>query len=125
MTKLQFHFECLDGNYFFAAEADRTTAYTITSDIPELEEKSGELDEKATEAFLKELELSQIERWDRHYRAEQSKIEDAVKWSVTYEKEDGVYKTDGEESYEPYNYEHLIKALIICDEKAEYFLINK
>ena len=125
MTKLQFHFECLDGNYFYVAEADRATTYTITTDIPELEEKTGELDEKATNEFLKELELAQIERWDRHFTAEQSEIEDAVKWSLTYENENGVYKSDGVESYEPYTYEHLIRALILCDKNAEYFMIGK
>ena len=33
------------------------------------------------------------------------------------------YVSSGEESYEPYNYEHLISAIMLCDDKASYFMI--
>lgn len=122
MDQLLFRFTCLDGAYDFAAEFDSNELhYEIQSTIPELYSLSGTLDE--TETFLKELDLAQIEKWDRRYSAEGTPIEDAVKWQVKLIKDNKEYVTEGEESYEPYRYEHLISALMCCDEKAEYFMI--
>ena len=122
MDQLLFHFACLDGTYDFEAQFNADGLhYEIQSTIPELDSLSGSLDE--TETFRKELELAQIEKWDRNYPAEGTPIEDAVKWQVRLIRDDREYVTEGEESYEPYRYEHLIRALMCCDEKAEYFMI--
>ena len=122
MDQLLFHFACLDGIYDFEAQftAERLQ-YEIQSTIPELESLSGVLEE--TESFRKELELAEIEKWDRKYPAMRTPIEDAVKWQVKLIKDGKEYVTEGEESYEPYRYEHLVKALMCCDGKAEYFMI--
>ena len=122
MNQLLFRFECLDGTYDFEAQFEKNGLhYEIQSTIPELESLSGTLDE--TETFLKQLELAQIEKWERNYPAEGTPIEDAVKWQVKLVRDGKVYVTSGEESYEPYCYEYLIRALMCCDGKAEYFLI--
>ena len=122
MDQLLFHFACLDGTYDFIAQfSEERLQYEIQSTIPELESLSGTLDE--TETFLKQLELAQIEKWERSYPAEGTPIEDAVKWQVKLIKDGKEYVTEGEESYEPYRYEHLVRALMCCDEKAEYFMI--
>ena len=122
MDQLHFHFTCLDGTYDFEAQfnADELR-YETKSTIPELESLSGTKDDP--EAFRKELDLAEIEKWDRRYPAEGTPIEDAVKWQVKLIKDGKEYVTEGEESYEPYRYEHLVRALMCCDEKAEYFII--
>ena len=122
MNRLEYRFSCLDGNYFFVCEMSDTAVFKIETDIPELENKEGQLDDEKKEAFIKELKEAGIERWESNYHGD-SAIEDAVKWYVKYNEDDREYVSDGEESFEPYNYEHLIRALMICDEKAEYFLI--
>lgn len=122
MDQLLFRFECLDGVYAYEAQFDSNELhYEIQSTIPELESLSGTLNE--TETFLKQLDLAQIEKWDRRYQAAGTPIEDAVKWQVKLIRDGKEYVTEGEESYEPYRYEHLIRALMCCDEKAEYFMI--
>ena len=122
MDQLLFHFACLDGTYDFEAQftADELR-YETKSTIPELESLSGVLEE--TESFRKELELAEIEKWDRKYPAMGTPIEDAVKWQVKLIKDGKEYVTEGEESYEPYRYEHLVKALMCCYGKAEYYMI--
>lgn len=122
MRKLEFRFDCLDGQYVFDCEADQVLTYQIETDIEGLSSFSGDLDEEKTAAFFAELELSKLKSWEREYRGE-NLIEDSTHWSVRYFAEDKEYVSEGYESFEPYNYEHLIRALMICDEKAEYFLI--
>ena len=122
MNQLLFHFECLDGTYDFEAQFDTNGLhYETGSTIPELESLSGTLNDP--EDFLKELDLAQIEKWDRSYPAAGTPIEDAVKWQVKLVLDGREYVTEGEESYEPYRYEHLVRTLMCCDGKAEYFLI--
>ena len=121
MDQLLVRFVCLDGTYDFAAQFDANELhYEIQSTIPGLESLSGTAD---AESFMKQLDLAEIEKWDRSYEADGTPIEDAVKWQVKLVKDGREYVTEGEESYEPYRYEHLIKALMCCDEKAGYFLI--
>ena len=122
MDQLLFRFTCLDGTYGFEAQFNSDELhYDVQSTIPELDSLSGTLENPET--FLKELELAEIEKWDRNYSADGSLIEDAVKWQVKLVRDEKEYVTEGEESYEPYRYEHLVRALMCCDEKAEYFMI--
>ena len=122
MNNLTFIFNCLDGKYEFNCQFENSATFTVETDIPELESKQGELDEKLTEKFLEELKKAQIEKWERYYDAS-NPIEDAVKWHVKYSFDNKEYVSSGEESYEPYNYEHLISAIMLCDDKASYFMI--
>ena len=122
MDQLLFHFECLDGTYDFRAEYDADQLrYEVESTIPELQNLSGTLDDP--KEFMKELDLAEIEKWDRYCQATGTPIEDAVKWQVKLIRGGQEYVTEGEESYEPYRYEHLIKALLSCDPEAGYFMI--
>lgn len=123
MKSLNFVFDCLDGKYEFNAHIDDIVTFSIESSISQLESKEGELSKEDTKKFLEEMSLSTIEKWDRYYDKNDNSIEDGVKWYVSYTDDDKQYLSQGEESYEPYNYEHLIKAIMLCDEKAEYFLI--
>ena len=122
MFELEYCFECLNGKYFLNVKEDN---YEISTDIAELENKEGLLTEAENNAFQKQLNKAGIEKWDKEYPASGNRIEDAVKWSVRYTAEGKEYFSTGEESYEPYTYNELIRALMIIDEKAQYFLIGE
>jgi len=122
MNNLRFIFNCLEGKYEFNCEIKDTVIFSIETDIEGLESKEGELDIDLSKKFFEEVNNAQIEKWDRHYSAI-NPIENGVKWYVKYVSDDKEYVSDGEESYEPYNYEHLISAIMLCDDKASYFMI--
>ena len=122
MNRLEYCFDCLDGRYVFTAvNEDGIIRYTIESTIAGLESKEGELSESTGKAFIEAVDSAKIESWDRVYGPESAGIEDAVKWKTVLIRDDKEYVTKGEESYEPYGYEHLIAALKLCEEKADYF----
>ena len=123
MNRLEFYFNCLDGHYFCVCEADGPSfIYSVETDIPGLSDKSGELSEEEARAFSYEIASAGIRGWNRYYLPEQEGIEDAVKWKVRLYEEDKEYVSSGEESYEPYGYEHLIGALQLFEEGADLFL---
>ncbi len=123
MNRLEYHFDCLDGNYLFVCQFDEEKlSYVIESSIPELSSKSGELSKEETIRFNQLLREAQIEKWDREYMADLSGIVDAVKWKVKLIKDDKEYVSKGEESFEPYTYKQLIDALALMEDKADYFL---
>lgn len=124
MKQLNFVFTCLDGNYEFVGKLDDVLVYTVETNIEGLNSFEGELDKKNSEEFLKKVEMANIDKWDREYKGD-NPIEDGVKWYAKYIDEDKVYVSSGEESFEPYNYEHLIEALLVCDKNAEYFMIGR
>jgi hypothetical protein len=97
--------------------------HQLETDIAELDNVSGQLNDQDSEKFRQELARAGIERWDREYQPVLSAIEDAVKWEVEYEKDGKVYCSKGEETYEPYDYFHLVDALALCSPKADYFRI--
>ena len=122
MNKLEYHFECLDGRYFLTAINDENIIrYTIETDIEGFESREGELSLSESQTFINEVKAANIERWDREYGNELSKIEDGIEWKVVYCVDDKEYVSKGFESYEPYGYESLIAALKLCEEKASYF----
>ena len=119
MRRLEYHFSCLDGTYFLLCEINDRVSYSIETDIAEFESKSGELDEETSEKFVKLLAEAQIEKWERNYKG--SGIEDAISWKLKYTDEDKEYVSQAEETCEPYNYEKLIEAVKLIDDKADYF----
>ena len=124
MKQLNFVFDCLDGKYEFVGKLDDVLVYTVETNIVGFNDIEGELDKETSDLFLKKLEMANIDKWDRQYSGENS-IEDAVYWYVKYKDGDKIYVSSGEESFEPYNYEHLIEALKLCDDKADYFMIGR
>ena len=122
MNRLEYNFDCLDGHYRLAAEWDETLNYEIESDIPEFENRSGELSKEETSAFLAVLKKAQIEKWDREYLSCCEAIEDGIRWKVRLCEDGREYVSKGEESFEPYDYEIFMDALRILEKKADFFL---
>ena len=120
MIELEFKIDCLDGRFCFLCKNDEAFSYEVETDISGLSCVDGELDQKQSEEFMKYLNEAQIEKWDRKYCGE-NPIEDSIKWSVRYISDDKEYLTEGEESFEPYNFECLLKAIKIADKQLEYF----
>ena len=121
MNRLEYHFDCLDGNCLLVCEAENEILhFTVTGSNPLITEKAGELSEAA--AFEKLLEEARIESWERFYKAETEGIEDAIHWKVIYQKDGKEYVSSGEESYEPYGYEKLIEAPKLFEPEVDYFL---
>lgn len=120
MNKLEYQIDCLDGVYNFTAEFEDNVIFNVETNIGSLNSFSGELDENTSRQFIEEIEKAQIEKWDKEYKTEMSEIEDGIKWQMRYLKNDKEYVSCGEESYQPYNYEHLVKAIRLCDEKNDY-----
>lgn len=121
MNRLEYHFDCLDGNCLLVCEAENGTLhFTVTGNNPVITEKAGELSEVS--AFEKLLKEAGIESWDRKYEPQTEGIEDAIRWKVVYQKDGKEYVSSGEESYEPYGYEKLIEALKLFEPEADYFL---
>lgn len=123
MKSLKFVFDCLEGKYEFNAQGDDNLEFSIDSTIETLESFEGELDVNKTKLFFDEIDLANIKKWQRRYDCNLTPIEDAVKWYVKYIEDDKEYVSEGEESYEPYEYNHLIEAIKLCDDKADYFKI--
>ncbi len=119
MRRLEYHFSCLDGTYFLLCEINDRVSYSIETDIAGFESRSGELDEEASKKFVKLLDEAEIEKWERSYKG--SDIEDAVSWKLKYTNEDKEYVSEAEETCEPYNYEKLIEAVKLIEDKADYF----
>ena len=124
MERLIYHFKCLDGVCDFTGTCENDVLdYAFDSTIAEIPSRSGQLDKEQTARFLKELDEANIERWEKEYEPDLTPIEDAVRWELEYEKDSRSFSSKGEETYEPYGYEHLIKAMMICDQAASYFMI--
>ncbi len=121
MNKLEYCFDCLDGHYFLTAQWDETLSYEIESDIPGFMNRSGDLSEEETKAFVNELKKAKIGTWDRDYLPEGEGIEDAVRWKLVLIEEGREYVSKGEESFEPYGYESFVEALKQIEDKADYF----
>ncbi len=120
MNELEYLIDCLDGSYRFYAKYDDLVSYEITTDIPCLENISGELDESASKSFVKALEEAQIERWEEEYPADASAIEDGIRWSVVLIRDGKEYRSHGTESFVPYGHEELIRAIRLCDVNNDY-----
>ena len=120
--KLEYYFDCLDGQYRFTGElSEGVLFYNIDSSIAEFESRQGRLSNEDSEVFIRLLHRAGIEKWDERYEAQGEGIEDAISWKVKLTDEEGSYVSQGEESFEPYGYEYLITALKLCEEKADYF----
>ena len=123
MNRLEYHFDCLDGNCLLVCEAeDKTIHFAVTGENPVITEKAGELSPEESAAFEKLISKAKIETWDRRYEAQAEGIEDAVQWKVAYQSDGKQYVSSGEESFEPYGYEKLIEALKLFEPEADYFL---
>ena len=107
--KLTYEFNCLDGDYKLIVEDD---LFVVESTIECFESRQGKVD---INEFNKYLLLAKIEAWDKEYLGEE--IEDGIKWSVNY----NGHISRGLETYEPYGYEYLIKAISLIEENADYF----
>ena len=108
--KLIFNFKCLDGEYELVInEFD----YVVNSTISCFESKTGTIIDKGK--FIELINKANIKAWDKEYKGEL--IEDSIEWSIDC---DG-YQSKGYESYEPYNYNYLIKAISLIESNASYF----
>lgn len=115
VNKLDFFFECLDGKYHVNACFDEEKVnYEVESNIDYLPSKSLQIDSKS---FLEEINLANIQTWDHEYSGKG--VEDACKWKVVLSLDNKQYSSKGEESFYPYNYEHLVNALVILDENVQ------
>ena len=123
MNRLEYHFNCLDGNCLLVCEAEgETIHFTGTGENPVITEKTGELNAEDSAALIKRIDEAKIETWQSRYEPEAEGIEDAVRWKVVYRKDGREYVSRGEESFEPYGYEELIEALKLFEPQADYFL---
>ena len=120
MIELEFTINCLDGRYCFSCKNDECFDYETDTDINGLENIQGQLDKEKTVEFMKYLNEAEIEKWDKEYSGE-NLIEDGIEWSVKYICDEKEYISQGKESYEPYRFESLIKAIKIADKQLEYF----
>lgn len=120
MIELEFKIDCLDGRYCFSCRCDEDLDYSVDTDIAGLESVEAKLDQEKISEFSKCLDEADIEKWDRSYSGE-NEIEDGIRWSLKYTKDGKEYFTDGRESFEPYCFENLIKAIKLCDRQIEYF----
>ena len=119
ITKLIFKFDCLNGYYLLnACFFDDKLTYKIETTIAELDSKNGEI---PADDFLKILASAEIDRWEKDYLPNGSKIEDATKWSLDLYTDDNHYLSKGEEGYWPYHYDEFIEALKLIDDEACYF----
>ena len=118
MKKLEYTVNCLDGVYCFVAEFEDNVLFSVDSTIESISQKNGELDAEKSRIFIDEINKAEIERWDKEYYGQE--IEDGIRWTIRYFVEDKEYVSKGFESYQPYNYEHLIKAILMCDKESEY-----
>lgn len=119
MIKLKFKVNCIEGEYCFVFDYENKN-YIVNTNINGLVNVEEELKTELVNEFIYNLNEATIEKWDRHYDGV-NKIEDGIKWSVKYYKDESEYVSDGLESYEPYKFEYLIKAIKICDKQIEYF----
>ena len=120
MKKLEYTINCLDGVYCFVAEFEDSVIFNVDSTVEAVSSKSGELDAQKSKLFIEEINSSQIDKWDRKYNVDGTDIEDGIRWSIRYLDGEKEYLSDGLESYQPYNYEHLVKAILLCDQESEY-----
>lgn len=109
MSKLEYSFKSLDGQYHILISIDETKiAYKVETDIAYLANKEGNIDSKN---FLDYLDKAHIDLWKTE-DINGSCIEDSTSFILFYNN----HTVTGYESYEPYGYEYLIKALMLCDE---------
>ncbi len=120
MKELQFRIDCLDGSYCFSCRKEDNLIYDTDTNIKGLENVQGELDQAGTAEFMKCLEKAQIGKWDEEYRGD-NPIEDGISWSLVCIDEEREIKSSGIESFEPYCFEYLLKAIKLCDKQLEYF----
>ncbi len=120
MMELEFTIVCLDGRYCFSCRSDECLGYETDTDINGLECIQGQLDEEKAAEFLKLIKEAEIEKWEKEYSGE-NPIEDGIEWSIKYMKDDKEYMSCGKESFEPYRFENLLKAIKLCDRQLEYF----
>jgi len=119
MNKILYEFSCLDGKYIFNAEFNEEfVKYEIETDIEGLENITADLSDDLVKEFNQYILDANIDKWEKEYFGENN-IEDATKWVVRYFVDDKEFVSKGEETYWPYNYELLIKAIKLCDNKAD------
>lgn len=122
MNKLTYNFHCLDGYYHLEVTfgLDKLN-FLVETSIDGLVNNEGEL---SSNDFINQLNEANLESWNKEYNAYGTSIEDATTFDVTLEKDGKTYSSKGEESYEPYKYELLIKALMILDPQSKYLLFK-
>ena len=120
MKKLEYTINCLEGVYCFVAEISDKVLFNIESTVEAVSSKTGELDQEKSKLFIEEINKAEIDKWDKQYKVEGSDIQDGIKWSMKFLDEDKEYISEGYESYQPYNYEHLVNAILLCDEESTY-----
>ena len=120
MKKLEYTVNCLDGVYTIVCEFDDVVDYVIETNIESLSSKQGQLNEELNKVFIDNIDKANIKSWDLQYNPTDSTIEDAIDWQIVYFDNDKEYKSCGTESYQPYNYEYIVEAILLCDEDSAY-----
>ena len=119
MNKLVYQLYSLWGNYeITVTNEDGEIRFSTASDIEGFTDKEGSTDLGTFMSLLKE---AGIEKWDSAYVADDSRIEDAVKWRSEYTKDGRMYTSEGEEGFWPYGHEKLFEALKLLDEDLKRF----
>jgi len=119
-VRLIVKFECLQGHYIINIDND---SYIIDTNINGFENSEGNFD---LNSFNELFRKTNIHLWESIYEVNGLAIEDSVKWSIDYTDDEGInFTSKGEEGYWPYEYDELIDALMIIDNKLDYFKANR
>lgn len=123
MNRMNFQLDCLDGKYDLNIDLDENNLhYEVTTNIDYLDSKSGDINSKAFKEKINKIDFNKLISVNSIKDVE---IEDPVIWKFNYVIDSKDNCIEGKEGNWPYNYDELIEALILIDEKLEVFKANK
>ena len=123
MNRINFQLDCLDGKYDLNIDLDENNLhYEVTTNIDYLDSKSGDINSKTFKEAIDKIDFNKLILVNSIKEVE---IEDPVIWKFNYVIDSNENCIEGKEGNWPYNYDELIEALILIDEKLEIFKANK
>lgn len=123
MNRMNFQLDCLDGKYDLNIDLDENNLhYEVTTNIDYLNSKIGDINPKVFKEAIDKIDFNKLISVNSIKEVE---IEDPVLWKFNYVIDSNENCIEGKEGNWPYNYDELIEALILIDEKLEVFKANK
>ena len=123
MNRMNFQLDCLDGKYDLNIDLDENNLhYEVTTNIDYLNSKIGDINPKVFKEAIDKIDFNKLISVNSIKDVE---IEDPVIWKFNYVIDSNENCIEGKEGNWPYNYDELIEALILIDEKLEVFKANK
>ena len=123
MNRINFQLDCLDGKYDLNIDLDENNLhYEVTTNIDYLNSKIGDINPKVFKEAIDKIDFNKLISVNSIKDVE---IEDPVIWKFNYVIDSNENCIEGKEGNWPYNYDELIEALILIDEKLEVFKANK